>query len=547
MLHFSRIYTLAILGICLLGLLLPIPNFLSKSTYDSLPSWAQHRIGLGLDLRGGAHLLASMDMDELKKDWLQKIVDQARQKLREAKLPYSGLGQSGGAVQVRLTKPEDMDAALKGLRSIVQAAGGESLALGGSPDIAVTSDQAANSITLTPTEAGMNERAGQAVATAVEIIRNRLDPGGIKEVAVQRQGRDRILVQAPGVESAAEVANLKELINKSAKLTYHLLHPTMSAQDVELGGGKVPSGYELLPSDERQGDRYASTKYLVDKRSLLTGEDLADAQPGFDSNTNEPVVNFRFNQRGAKIFGKVSTENVGKPFAMVLDGKVISAPVIREPILGGTGQISGNFSVKDANNLAILLRSGALPAKLTIVEERVVGASLGQDAIDAGKRAAIIGMIGVAAFMIFAYGLFGVFAVIGAAMHVVFVIAIMTFLGSTMTLPGIAGVVLTIGMAVDANVLIYERIREELRNKKTPIAAIDAGFARAYATIIDSQLTTFIAGLLMFWLGSGPIRGFAVTLTLGILTTVFTAFTITRLLTSWWLAAQKTRKIEAPL
>ena len=321
----------------------------------------------------------------------------------------------------------------------------------------------------------------------------------------------------------------------------------MAAEDLEASGGRAPSGYELLPSDPRQGERYANTKYLIDKKIMLTGEDLADAQPGFDSRSNEPIVSFRFNQRGAKIFGRITTENVGKPFAMVLDAKVISAPVIREPILGGTGQISGSFSVPDANNLAILLRSGALPAKLTVVEERVVGASLGQDAIDAGKRAAVIGMIGVAVFMIVAYGLFGVFAVIGAAMHVVLVIAIMTLLGSTMTLPGIAGVVLTIGMAVDANVLIYERIREELRNKKSPIAAIDSGFARAYATIIDSQLTTFIAGLLMFWLGSGPIRGFAVTLTLGILTTVFTAFSITRLLVSWWLAAQKTRKIEAPL
>lgn len=547
MLHFTRAYTVAILAICLIGLLLPVPNFLSKQTYDRLPSWAQHRIGLGLDLQGGAHLLAAMDLDELKKDWLSKIIDQARQKLREGKIGYSGLGAVAGSVQVRLTKTEELDAALKAMRSLVQqVGGGVSMGLGGTPDLDVKSD-GANIITLTPTEPALNERASQAIATAVEIIRNRIDPGGIKEVAVQRQGRDRILVQAPGVEDAAEVANIKKLINQSAKLTFNLLNPSASAEDVASGGSRVPSGYELLPSDERQGERYRDAKYLVDKRALLTGEDLADAQQAFDSRTNEPVVSFRFNQRGAKIFGKVTTEHVGQPFAMVLDGKVISAPVIREPILGGTGQISGSFSVQDAQNLAILLRSGALPAKLSVVEERVVGASLGQDSIEAGKRAAIIGMIGVAVFMIFAYGLFGIFAVIGAAMHVVLVIAIMTALGSTMTLPGIAGVVLTIGMAVDANVLIYERIREELRNKKTPLAAIDAGFARAYGTIIDSQLTTFIAGLVMFWLGSGPIRGFAVTLTLGILTTVFTAFTITRLLVAWWLSAQKTRKIEAPL
>ncbi len=543
MLHFTRLYTLAILGICLLGLLIPIPNFMSKQSYDALPSWAQHRIGLGLDLRGGAHILVAMDLEELKKDWLDRIIDQVRGKLREQKLGYTSLGKAGGGVQVRLLKPEEMEPALKAVRSLVQAVGGGTMALGGNPDLDIQSS-ADNVITITPTEPAMTERASQAIATAVEIFRNRIDPGGIKEVAVQRQGRDRILIQAPGVEDTTEI---KTLITQTAKLTYHLLHPTQSAEDVIAAGGKAPSGYEILPSDPRQGERYANTKYLVDKKIMLTGEDLSDAQPGFDSRTNEPVVNFRFNQRGAKIFGKISTENVGKPFAMVLDGKVISAPVIREPILGGTGQISGNFTVQDANSLAILLRSGALPAKPTVVEERVVGASLGQDAIDAGKRAAIIGMIGVAIFMILAYGLFGVFAVIGAAMHVVLVIAIMTLLGSTMTLPGIAGIVLTIGMAVDANVLIYERIREELRNKKTPIAALDAGFARAYGTIIDSQLTTFIAGMLMFWLGSGPIRGFAVTLTLGIITTVFTAYTITRLLTAWWLQAQKTKKIEAPL
>ncbi len=541
MLHFSRAYILAILAICLLGLLIPVPNFLSKEAYDRLPAFAQHKIGLGLDLRGGAHLLTKMDMDELRRSWMNNIVDQARAKLREAKIGFTGLGPSGGGVKVSLAKTDaaDIDAAMKALRPIAQMIGG---ALGsGNYDLDIKSD-GTGGITITPTEPGLNERAAQAIATAVEIIRNRLDPGGIKEYTIQRQGTDRILVQAPGVEDTTEI---KKLLGETAKLTFHLLHPTMSAE--EAANTRVPAGYELLPSDERQGERYKDVKYLIDKRELLTGEDLADAQPGNDSRNNEPVVNFRFNQKGARLFGKVTQENVGKPFAMVLDKKVISAPVIREPILGGSGQISGSFTPQDANNLSVLLRSGALPAKLTVVEERIVGASLGQDAIDSGKLAAGIGMAGVAAFMIFAYGLFGVFAVIGAAMHIVLVIAIMTFLGSTMTLPGIAGIVLTIGMAVDANVLIYERIREELRAKKTPIAAIDAGFHRAYGTIIDSQLTTFIAGLLMFFLGSGPIRGFAVTLTLGILTTVFTAFTITRLLVAWWLSAQTSKKIPAPL
>ena len=542
MLHFSRTYTFAILAICLLGLLLPIPSFLSKEQYERLPHFAQHKIGLGLDLRGGAHLLTKMDMDELRQSWLKNIQEQARAKLREAKLAFTPPAIAGGAVKVALAKTDqaDIDAAMKVLRPISQMVGG-ALSGSGSYDLDVK-NEGQGVISITPTEAGLKERAAQAIATAVEIIRNRVDPGGIKEYTIQRQGGDRILIQAPGVEDTSEI---KKLIGETAKLTFHLLHPTMSAE--EAANSRPPTGYEVLPSDERQGERYRDTKYLVNKTEMLTGEDLADAQPGFDSRNSEPIVSFRFNQKGARIFARITSENVGRPFAMVLDRKVISAPVIREPILGGTGQISGSFTPADANNLATLLRSGALPAKLTVVEERIVGASLGQDAIDSGKKAALIGMLGVAVFMIFAYGLFGVFAVIGAAMHVVLVLAIMALLGSTMTLPGIAGVVLTIGMAVDANVLIYERIREELRNKKTPIAAIDAGFHRAYATIIDSQLTTFIAGLLMFGLGSGPIKGFAVTLTLGILTTVFTAFTIARLLVAWWLSAQKTKKIPAPL
>ena len=280
---------------------------------------------------------------------------------------------------------------------------------------------------------------------------------------------------------------------------------------------------------------------------MVRGDELKSAQPAFDQQTHEPIIAFTFNGTGARKFGEFTKTHVGRPFAIVLDDKVISAPVIRDAILGGSGQISGSFTVETANQLAIQLRSGALPAKLTVIEERVVGASLGQDSIDAGKLAALVGGFAVAFFMIFAYGLLGVFAVIGAAIHVMFVLAIMAVIGSTMTLPGIAGIVLTIGMAVDANVLINERIREELRGGRTPISAIETGFTRAYGTIIDSQLTTFIAGLVMFWLGSGPIRGFAVTLTLGIMTTVYTAFTIARLLVVWWLATQKTRKVEAPL
>jgi protein-export membrane protein SecD len=535
MLHFSRWKTIAIVVTCLLGILATVPNFLPQSVLDQLPDFARNRIGLGLDLRGGAHLLTAMDMDELRKDWLVSLVADARKRLLEAKIGSAGIGVVAGNVQVRLARPEDMEAALKALKVMVQPVGG--VLRGGSVDNLEIRRQDPDIILITPSEVALNERVSQAMGTAIEIIRRRLDPGGNKEVVVQRQGSDRILVQQPGVEDTSEI---KGLISRAAKLTFHLLHPTMGSEN--LPGGRPPPGYQVLPSNEKDG-----VSYLVNSVPLVTGEELADAQPGFDSRTNEPIVTFRFNQSGARKFAKVTQENVGRPFAMVLDGKVISAPVIREPILGGTGQISGNFSVQEANNLAILLRSGALPAKLTVVEERVVGASLGQDSIEAGKRAAVIGMLAVAGFMIFAYGQFGVFAVIGAAMHVVLVIAIMSLLGSTLTLPGIAGIVLTIGMAVDANVLIYERVREELRHKKTPLSAIDSGFTLAYRTIIDSQLTTFIAGLVMFLLGSGPVRGFAVTLTLGIMTTVFTAFTVTRLLVVWWIGMQNRRAIPAPL
>ena len=540
MLHFSRLQQAIILAICILGCLAVLPNFLAQATLDRLPAIARNKINLGLDLRGGAHLLTRMDIDELKKDWQLTIIDDVTKRMREAKIGRTGLGAQGGSVVLRLAKPEDMEAALKTVRAMIQPVGGVAFGAG-NPDLDIK-QTGPDSISITPTEPALVDRVGQAMGTAIEVIRRRLDPDGTKEVAVQRQGSDRILVQQPGVETEPDLQRIRDLLKAAAKMTFHLVHPTMTAEEAKQS--RVPPGYKIVPSGERTsggGDE------LIEDRPLVTGEQLTGSQPGTDSRTNEWVVNFSFNRTGALAFGRATQANIGRRFAVVLDNKVITAPVIRDAINTGSGQISGSFDAKSATDLATLLRSGALPARLTVEEERVVGASLGQDSIDSGKRAAIIGLIGVAAFMILAYGLFGVFAVVGAALHVILVLAIMSFLGATMTLPGIAGVVLTIGMAVDANVLIYERIREELRNGKPPLSAIDAGFSRAYATIIDSQLTTFIAGLLMFALGSGPIKGFAVTLTLGIITTVFTAFTVTRMLASWWVRSQDRRTIEAPL
>jgi protein-export membrane protein SecD len=535
MLHFVRWKQIAIVLSVVLGIVLVIPSFFAKESVANWPwFFPRAQINLGLDLRGGAHLLLSMETAEVRKDWLETLRDDARKRLRDAKIAVTGVGISNNAVQVRLAKAEDGDAALKELRPLSQQTGDLIRGFAGR-DLEMRKEGGV--IVIAPTEAGLQQRITDAISAAIETVRRRVDFTGTTEAQIVRQGSDRILVQVPGL---LDTAPLKELIGKTARLTFHEVHPTISAEEAKKT--RPPTGYRVWPgSDREEGDQ------LLRETPVVRGDELKSAQPAFDQQTHEPIIAFTFNGAGARKFGEFTKTHVGRPFAIVLDDKVISAPVIRDAILGGSGQISGSFTVETANQLAIQLRSGALPAKLTVIEERVVGASLGQDSIDAGKLAALVGGFAVAFFMIFAYGLLGVFAVIGAAIHVMFVLAIMAVIGSTMTLPGIAGIVLTIGMAVDANVLINERIREELRGGRTPISAIETGFTRAYGTIIDSQLTTFIAGLVMFWLGSGPIRGFAVTLTLGIMTTVYTAFTIARLLVVWWLATQKTRKVEAPL
>jgi preprotein translocase subunit SecD len=371
----------------------------------------------------------------------------------------------------------------------------------------------------------VTERIRQAVEQSIQIVERRVNELGTVEPSIQRQGVDRILVQVPGLQ---DPQRLKELLGKTAKLTFRLVDPSASVEQALQG--QVPPESELLRGTKAEG----GAPYLIEKRIMVSGEDLTDAQPGFDQRTSEPIVTFRFNNNGARRFAQVTQENVGRPFAIVLDNEVISAPVIREPILGGSGQISGSFTVQQANDLAILLRAGALPAPLTIIEERTVGAGLGQDSIEKGTRAAWIGSVMVIVFMFATYGLFGLFANIAVAANVVMILGVLSMLNATLTLPGIAGIVLTVGMAVDSNVLIYERVREEVRAGRSAINALDAGFNRALATIIDSNTTTFIAAAVLFFVGSGPVRGFAVTLGIGIITTVFTAFTLTRLLIASW-------------
>ncbi|MET0409176.1 MAG: protein translocase subunit SecD [Hyphomicrobium sp.] len=536
MLQFTRTKIFLILLTCLAGLLVALPNLFSKETVASWPWFVPHKqLTLGLDLQGGAHLLLAMDQDEIKKDWLNNLRDESRKVLRDAKIGFTGIGAQGSQLVVKLAKPEERDKAIKALDKTRQTIGAAVLGAGGY-DVDVTEGSDPGTVIVKPSEAGMRARIANAASASIETINRRINNLGTSESTIVRQGSDRILIQFPGLKDTKE---LKALIGETAKLTFHEVHPSLSAEEAKQTG--IPAGYKIYPNDK---DESGPSGYVLREQPVVQGEDLADAQPGFDSRTNEPVINFRFNQSGARKFGNFTKDNVGRPFAIVLDDKVLSAPVIREAILGGSGQISGNFTVESTNKLAVQLRSGSLPTKLTIVEERTVGPSLGADSIADGKRAGIIGGIAVIILTVLAYGTFGIFACVGLLVHLIMTVALMTLIGSTLTLPGIAGLVLGVAMAVDANVLIYERIREELRAGKTPIASIDAGFQRAFVTIADSQLTTLACAIIMFWLGAGPIRGFAVTLTIGILTSIFASVTVVRMLIWFWLKAQPKGRIQ---
>lgn len=537
MLHFSRWKIIIVLLVSVLGIAYAAPNLTSKSVLENVPTWLPHKqVHLGLDLQGGSHLLLEMSTDELLKKWFDSIQDDVRRNLRKEKIGYTGLAFSKNLVQVRIRKPEQIETGFRALKTLAQQLQGNLFTGPGGLDLDIQKGEN-GLITITPTEPAIRERINSALSSSIETIRRRVDELGTTEPNIQRQGLARILVQVPGFD---DPERLKLVVGQTAALSFRLVDPTITpGRAKEIG---TPPGSKIYASTEGDG-----IEYVLKKRVIVDGEDLVDAQPSFDQRTNEPVVTFRFNTRGARRFGRVTRDNVGRPFAIVLDEKVISAPVIQEPILGGTGQISGSFSVQEANDLSILLRSGALPASLTIIEERTVGPSLGADSIAAGKIAALIGLFTVIGFILFAYGLFGVFANVALFVNLSLIIGVLSMLQATLTLPGIAGIVLTIGMAVDANVLIFERIREELRSGKSTISAIDSGYSRALGTILDANITTFIAAIILFWLGSGPIRGFAVTLSIGIVTSVFTAFTLTRLMVAAWLNTRQSRRIEVPI
>jgi preprotein translocase subunit SecD len=531
MLYFTRWKALAIILTALVVCLCAVPNFFPEARVKTWPAWAQRRLVLGLDLQGGSYLLLEVDSNYIKKEKLDQVRDDVRRTLRDAKIGYTGLATKGDSVEVRITKDTDQPTALSKLRDLSQPLGGL-LGSNGQRSLDV-SDAGAGVIRLAVPPAAITDRIRQAIDQSIQIVERRVNELGTVEPLIQRQGTDRILVQVPGL---GDPSRLITILGQTAKMDFRMVDATISPE--QAAGGSLPPDSELLPSTEA-----GHPPYVVKKQVLVSGGDLIDAQPGFDQRSNEPIVSFRFNSSGSRKFAQATSENVGQPFAIVLDNKVISAPVIREPITAGSGQISGSFTVQAANDLAVLLRAGALPAPLTIIEQRTVGPGLGQDSIDKGELAAYVGSIMVIVFMLITYRLFGVFANIAVAVNVAMIFGVLSLLNATLTLPGIAGIVLTVGIAVDSNVLIYERIREELRGGRTAISAIDAGFKRALSTILDSNITTFIAAAVLFYIGTGPVRGFAVTLGIGIITTVFTAFTLTRLIVASWVRWKRPQSV----
>jgi preprotein translocase subunit SecD len=523
MLYFSRWKAASILLTALVICAFTIPNFLPASVVQSWPKWAQRHIVLGLDLQGGSHLLLEVDSNAVRKEQVESLRDEVRRVLREARIGYDGLVVRGNAVEVRIRDVAQAPPALTKLRELSQPIGGI-LSGTGQRTIDVV-DAGGGIIRLSMTEPGIYERVRQAVDQSIQIVQKRVNELGTVEPLIQRQGADRILVQVPGLQ---DPTRLKELLGKTAKMTFRLVDTSMAPEVA--AQGRAPPDSEVLKGTRKEG----GNTYLVEKRVMVSGEDLTRADPSFDQRTSEPIVSFQFNTKGARRFGQVTQENVGRPFAIVLDNEVISAPVIREPIIGGSGQISGNFTVEAVNDLAILLRAGALPAPLTIIEERTVGASLGQDSIDAGKIATYVGCALVVAYMFATYGLFGLFANIAVAVNLLMIFGILSLLNATLTLPGIAGIVLTAGMAVDSNVVIYERIREEARTGRSPISSLDVGFSEALRSIVDANVTQLISALALFYVGTGPVRGFALTLAIGLGTTMFTAVTLTRLIVAAW-------------
>ncbi|GGC50196.1 protein translocase subunit SecDF [Siccirubricoccus deserti] len=528
MMFFARWKTTAILAVCLLGILLCLPNLFPKA---ELPGWAR-QFSLGLDLRGGSYLLLEVDMNAVVRERLESLADAARTRLRQQNIGYVNLAADapGRRVTFRVRDPGQAAAAAAVMR---EQANQIPTGVGTTtPDIEVAAAPD-GTISATLTEVGLRAKATGAVEQSIEIVRRRIDETGVAEALIARQGQNRILVQLPGVEDPARI---KDLLGKTARMTFHLLDETANPF-----AATPPPGVMFLAAEQPttgQPERYA-----VRRRVEVDGANLTDARAGQDSRTGEWVVNFTFDSIGTRRFAEVTRQNVGRPFAIVLDEKVITAPNIREPITGGRGQISGSFTARTANELSVLLRAGALPAPLTVVEERTVGPELGADAIRAGVLALAAGVVFVFLYMGLAYGLFGWFANIALLVNIILLLAALSVMEATLTLPGIAGIVLTLGTALDANILINERIREEVKNGRPPLSALEAGFTKASGTIMDSNLTNLIAMACLYGFGSGPVKGFAVTVAIGTVAQMWTATTLVRLMVSWWYRAKRPKEL----
>ncbi|MBM3559036.1 MAG: protein translocase subunit SecD [Alphaproteobacteria bacterium] len=524
MVNLSRWSVVTTLVVCLLAIVYALPNVFPKTTFEGLPGFLPHRqVSLGLDLQGGSSLLLEVEAAGAVRQHLQSVEAEVRQQLRRRggeRIGYTGLGVSDSAVVFTLLDAADREQAVDRVEAIDRDL-----------RVAVSGDR---QIRLELTEEARQRRIATVVEQSIEIVRRRVDELGTTEPSIQRQGDNRILVEVPGIDNPE---HLKQILSRTAKLTIHLVDEGASVGDAL--SGRVPAGSMLLM--EPATATRPETPYVVRREVAVAGDQLVDAQPSFQD--GRPVVSFRFDAVGARRFGDITSQYVKKRLAIVLDNKIVSAPTIQSPILGGSGIITGSFTVQEVNDLALVLRAGALPADIEILEERTIGPGLGRDSIEAGKIAAIVGFALVVASMAVSYGLLGLMAGVALVFNLFLLLAALSALQATLTLPGIAGIVLTMGMAVDANVLIFERIREEIRAGRTPISAIDAGYRRAMSTIIDSNLTTLIAALLLFQFGTGPIRGFAVTLSIGIISSMYTAIMVTRVLVVWWLRRRRPQTI----
>lgn len=512
--QFSKWKAFLILGVCFLGIIFASPNALSPEMRASLPEWLKP-VNLGLDLQGGSQLLLEVDVNAGLKDQLSTLVDSIRSTLRKEKIGYTDLNAKSTSVTFTIRDLSQVQAA----RDILTKEISDAL-------IEINADGTGR---LEFTESAVNERTRTMLLQSIEMVHRRIDEFGTAEANVQQQGDQNILVQLPGVSDPARV---RELLGKTAKMTFRFVHPESQAL---LAQGKIPPGHEKLKG------KGANEFYIVNKQIMMGGENLTNASPGFDQ-FNRPSVNFKFDTYGARKFGDITRKNIGRQLAIILDNQVISAPSINSQI-NGSGEIVGQFDVKETTELSILMRAGALPAPLNVIEERTVGPDLGADSIAAGKNATILSVIFVAVFMLLVYSFFGVMADIAVIFNIILLLAVMSVIQATLTLPGIAGIALTIGMAVDANVLIYERIKEELRNGHKAASAIEAGYTRAMATIVDSNLTTLIGSVLLYIFGTGVVRGFAVTLSIGILVSMFTAITLTRLIAVYWMRWRKPQSL----